>query len=116
MSSTGLTGYGGPVKALVFDGDERKFELWQVKFLGFPRRQKLNGVLSATSPDDVNANKNAEVFALLVQCLDDRSLSLIIRDADNDGRKALEILREHYLSKGKPKVISLYTVNLLEEK
>ena len=103
MSSTGLTGYGGPAKAPVFDGDEWKFELWQVKFLGFLRLQKLNGVLSATNPDDVDANKNAEVFALLVQCLDDRSLSLFIHDADKDGRKALETLREHYLSKGKPK-------------
>ena len=41
--------------------------------------------------------------------MDDKSLSLVIRDARDNGRKALIILREHYLSKGKPKVISLYT-------
>ena len=33
----------------------------------------------------------------------------VIRDAQDNERKALTISREHYLSKGKPKVISLYT-------
>ena len=33
----------------------------------------------------------------------------MIRDARDNGRKALKILREHYLSKGESKVISLYT-------
>ena len=41
--------------------------------------------------------------------LDNKSLSLVIRDARDNGRKALRILREHYLSKGKLKVISLCT-------
>ena len=53
--------------------------------------------------------KNATVFAELIQYLDNKSLSLVIRDAQNNERKALTLLREHYLSKGKPKVISLYT-------
>ena len=30
-------------------------------------------------------------------------------DAKDDGRKALQILREHYTSSGKPKAIALYT-------
>ena len=37
------------------------------------------------------------------------SLSLIIRDAKNDGRKALEILRKHYLSSSETRVIGLFT-------
>ena len=53
--------------------------------------------------------KNATVFSELVQYLDKKSLSLVIRNAQENGRKALTILREHYLSKGKPKVISLNT-------
>ena len=53
--------------------------------------------------------KNSTVFAKLIENLDDKSLSLVIRDERDNGRKALMILREHYLSKGKPKVISLYT-------
>lgn len=32
-----------------------------------------------------------------------------MRDAADDGRKALKILREHYAGKGKPRVISLCT-------
>ena len=32
-----------------------------------------------------------------------------IREAKDDGRKALSVLREHYQGKGKPRVIALYT-------
>ena len=32
-----------------------------------------------------------------------------MRDAKDDGKKALQILKEHYMSQGKPKVIALYT-------
>ena len=53
--------------------------------------------------------KNATVFTEFIQYLDDKSLSLIMRDAKDNRRKALGILREHYLSKRMPKVISLYT-------
>ncbi|XP_067051318.1 uncharacterized protein [Acropora muricata] len=56
-----------------------------------------------------NAEKRASAFAELVQCLDDRSLSLVIREANNDGREALKVLREHYQGKGKPRIIALYT-------
>ena len=77
--------------------------------MGHLRIQKLHEVISAADPSTVDPAKNAEVFAQLAIFLDDRSLSLIMRDAKDDGRKALEILNEHYISKGKPKVISLYT-------
>ncbi len=105
-----LTGYG-PRNRLYFDGDERKYELWEVKFLGYMRLQKLHNVIDppASSTTAADVTKNAEAFAELIQFLDDRSLSLVMRDAKDDGREALRILREHYLSKGKPKVISLYT-------
>ena len=45
--------------------------------------------------------KNATIFAELIQYLDDKSLLLVIRDVRDNGRKALTILREHYLSKRK---------------
>src|SRR6218665_1799002 len=96
------TGYE-PRMRLIFDGYERKYELWEVKFLGFMRLHNLHIVcVSEEAPD---AEKNAEAFAELIQCLDDRSLSLVIRDARANGKKALEILREHYLGKSKPKII-----------
>ena len=80
-----------------------------MKFLGYMRIQKLHETILAKPDEQIEAGKNAEAFAELVQCLDDRSLSLVIRDAKDDGRKALQILRDHYLSKSKPKIIGLYT-------
>ena len=56
-----------------------------------------------------DAEENAEASARLIQYLDDRSLSLVIREACDDGRKTLSILRVHCISKSKPRVISLYT-------
>eukprot|EP00795_Rhopilema_esculentum_P006613 gene6613-12151_t len=61
------------------------------------------------SDEDVNPSKNEEAFAELIQFLDDKSLSLIMRDAVDDGRNALKILRAHYAGTGKPRIISLYT-------
>ena len=73
----------------MFDGDESKYELWEVRFLGYMRKQKL---LEAILPgEEPAAGKKAEAFAELVLFLDDRSLSLIIRDAKDDGREALKI-------------------------
>ena len=59
--------------------------------------------------EPVNPNKNAVAYGEMVQFLDDISLSLLIWDAKNDGRKALNILREHYQPRGKQKVMTMYT-------
>ena len=109
-TSLNMTGYG-PRRTLIFDGDESKYELWEVKFLGYMRLQKLYNVVvkkdgETTAPE---AEANARAFAELVQCLDDRSLALVIREAKDDGRKSLGVLRKHYQGKGKPRVIALYT-------
>ena len=45
-TSVNLTGYG-PRRTLVFDGDESKYELWEVKFLGYVPLQKLYDVVIA---------------------------------------------------------------------
>ena len=45
----------------------------------------------------------------LMKSLDDRSLVLLVREAKDDGRKALNVLREHYRGKDKPRIIALYT-------
>lgn len=111
---TNPTGYGprrdttgGRWQRLVFNGDENNYELWEAKFLGHMRIIGLKDtILSTTNPD---VEKNAECYAELIQFLDDKSLSLVMRDAADDGRKALKILRDHYDSKGKPRIIALYT-------
>ena len=88
----------GPSARLIFDGDERKFELWEIKFLGYLRLKKLDAILTPLAEDAnkearaADATKNADAYAELIQCLDDRSLTLVIREAANDGRKALSIL------------------------
>ena len=83
-----------------------------MKFLGYLKLRKLKDTillpLSAAKPEGFDF-KNEEVFAELIQFLDDRSLSLVMRDAADDGRKALKILRDHYAGTGKPRIISLYT-------
>ena len=101
------TGYELRTNRLYFNGDENIYDLWEVKFIAYLRTQKLHNVLDAD--DQVDANKNADLYAELVQVLDDRSLSLVMREAKNNGRKAFQILRDHYKPKGKPRIISLYT-------
>ena len=117
------TGYGPRTSRPVFHGNrlwatgygkEDGYELWEIKFLGYMRLQKLvNTILPADSggvaAENLDAGKNAEAFAELTLCLDDKSLTLIFRDAKDDGRKALSILRGHYLSSSETRVIGLYT-------
>ena len=103
-------GYGPTTRNhLIFNGDESEYELFKFKFLAYMRLQKLHTVFEGIEETTPNAAENADAFAELLQVLDDRSLSLIIRDAKDDGRKALLILREHYLGKIKPRIICLYT-------
>ncbi|XP_067949474.1 uncharacterized protein [Watersipora subatra] len=52
--------------------------------------------------------KNRMAYAELVQVLDEKSLSLVMTDAANDGKKALSILRQHFASTEKPRVLTLY--------
>ena len=91
------TGYGPSSRygRLLFDRDERKYEQWEVKFLGYMRLRKLKDSITAADDVDVTAAKKEETFAELIQFLDDKSLALVMRDARDDGRKALKILRAH---------------------
>ena len=97
-----LTGYGprNQWQNLTFDGDERKFELWEQKILGYMKLKKLKETLVGTG--DIDAEKNELAYAELIQFLDERSLTLIMRDAPDDGRAAFQILRDRYAGKGKP--------------
>ena len=100
---------------LLFDGEENNYELWEAKFLGHLRLQGLKDIIltepTTEEADELleDAEKNAEAYAELIQFLDDKSLSLVMRDAADDGREALQILRNYYQGRGKPRIISLYT-------
>ena len=81
-----------------------------MKFLGYLRLQKLyEMVIPKEGETAPSAEKRASAFAELVQCLDERSFSLVIREANNDGREVLKVQREHYQGKGKPRIVALYT-------
>lgn len=97
----------------MFDGDETKYEIWETKVLGYLHLLGLRDTVlkEPNSEAEVAADgkKNADSYAELIQFLDDKSLSLIMRDAPDNGRRALEILRDYYAGKGKPRIINLYT-------
>ena len=95
---TTSTGYGPRTSRPFFYGNEERYELWEVKFVGYLRLQKLHDTIlqpgeGGLAADKLDAEKNAEAFAELTLSIDDRSLSLVLRDAKDDGRKALKILR-----------------------
>ena len=64
-------------------------------------------ILPSEEPPD--KAKNEERYAELIQFLDNKGLSLVMRDAADDSRKALKILREHYASQSNQRIITLYT-------
>ena len=99
---------GGRWQRLVFDGDENNFELWKVTFLGHLRLMGLKETMVSTE-ENIDDEKNEECYAKCIQFLDDKSLSLVMQEATDDGRKALHILQSHYASQGKPRIIALYT-------
>jgi hypothetical protein len=77
--------------------DKNKHELWKVKLLPQMRLQNETRYLCEVI-------QNADAFGELVQCLDDRSLLLVIRKAKEKGlvrRKNIKRTREAENSRGK---------------
>ena len=61
-----------------------------VKFLEYLRIQQLHQIILSLTDQSDNMDfveKNATVFAELIQCLDNRSLSLVMRAAKDNGQK-----------------------------
>ena len=96
-----------------FDGDKTKYKLWETKMLGhfhlLGLKDTVLGEPRSEAERAADPKKNADAYAEMILLLDDKSLSLIMRDASNDGRRALKMLREYYAAKGKPRIINLYT-------
>ena len=110
----GSTGYGpagGRWQRLQFDGDERKYEQWELRFLGYMLQHDLKSTVLPAKEDELveDAAKQERAFAEMIQFLDDKSLGLVMRDAEDNGRAALKLLREHYAGSSKPRIISMYT-------
>ena len=94
---------------LLFDGDETKYEIWETKLLGYLHTLNLKDAILGKNlnGDETDTERNEEAYNELIQFLDDKSLSLIMREATDNGREAPRILRDHYAGKGKPRIISL---------
>ncbi len=92
----------------MFSGDEQAYDLWEVRFLGYLAIQNLKKTI-LPSEDNPDASKNEKAYAELVMLLDEKSLSMVMTDAADNGRKALSILRDHYRGSSKPRILTLYT-------
>ena len=106
------SGYG-PRNRLLFDGNPANYSTWETRFTSslFTNDKDVHTAIlplrTKTNPAN-HADKNHLAYAELVQVIDEKSLQLIMHDAANDGRKALQILRQHYASTEKPRVLCLY--------
>ena len=83
------------------------YDIWEVRFLGYMALQGLKETI-LPSNTTVGSTKNEKAYAELVMLLDEKLLSMIMTDAIDDGRKALEMLRDHYKGIGKPRILTLY--------
>ena len=83
LSANLSTGYG-PRSKLMFSGQETDYDLWEIRMLAYMRLQDLKKVIqpSTTAAD---AALNEKAYAELVMLLDEKSLSLIMTDAVDDG-------------------------------
>ena len=108
--ASGSIGYGPqhPSMRLYFDGEEANYEQWELKFLAYMKIQKLKDVINPDSTSITSDDQNESAFSQLVQYLDPRSTALIMRDALNDGRKAMKILRDHYKGSTHQRAISMW--------
>ena len=86
------------------NSEERKYESSETKTLGYLKLKRLK---EGFALGKIVANKNQLVFAELVQYLDKRSLSLMMRDAKDNVGEALRKLRAHYTGSRKPRIITL---------
>ena len=66
---------------LLFNGDKTKYEIWETKFLGYLCTLGLKDAISAKNPngDETDTERNEEAYAKLIQFLNDKSLSLVMR-------------------------------------
>ena len=93
-----------------FDGNESKYELWEVNVLRYLRIQHLHQIiLSPTDQsDDMDIVEKNATFAKLIQYLDDKSLSLI-RDAQDN------IKGTSFVKRKAESYFSLYRANIFEK-
>ena len=83
--------HSGRWSRLLFDADEKNYEIWEIKFLGHLRLQGLKGIITSEPEGDETEEEvasNAEAYAEMIQFLDNKSLSLVMREAADDGARS----------------------------
>lgn len=74
---------GDTSSRLCFDGDEKYYQLWETKFLDRLLLQGLKGTIlhePSTHADEEEGEDEDKERNALIQFLDDKSLSLVMRD------------------------------------
>ena len=111
------TGYGPSDtnwRSIHCNGLAESYNMWEVRFLNYlytldPALQKAILPAEPGVKDDADYDiKNKRAFAEMVQRLDERSLHLVVTDANNNARGSLNILRNYYASSEKPRILTLY--------
>ncbi|KAJ8365023.1 hypothetical protein SKAU_G00138540 [Synaphobranchus kaupii] len=99
-----------------FDGKAEEYELWEERMLCCMHGVGLKETILREPPGDltavqkaIDAKLNADAYCELAPLLDNTSLGLIFRDTKDKGRESLRVLREHYIGKGRPRIVTLYT-------
>ncbi|KAF7214567.1 putative LOC107376767-like protein [Nothobranchius furzeri] len=101
-----------------FHGEEARYHISEKRFLAYMKTIGLKEVILgrqlATGANDAQeaaefGRKNELAYAELCGCLDDKTPTLILYEAPDDGKKSLEILRHHFESEEKPQIFGLYT-------
>ena len=99
----------------MFDGRAEEYELWEERMLCCMHRVRLKETILNEPGGPLTAEErakdeelNADAYCSLAPLLDNVSLGLIFRDCKNKGRESLQVLREHYIGKGRPRIVSLY--------
>ena len=101
MNSTGY----GPSGRLLFNGEEENYKIWEMKFLAYMRTKELRNAIDPDATGIVAVASRERAFAELVQVLDDRSLNLIMSDAEGDAKTAMLILRDHYAGTSEQRIL-----------
>eukprot|EP00794_Sanderia_malayensis_P017214 gene17214-18935_t len=108
-SSRFSTGYG-PRSRIYFNGEAESFSIWKTRFTNYlyTLDKGIHDAIAGEEEGDDFEEYNRQAYAELVQVLDERSLQLVMNDAANDGQAAFQILKNHYASIEKPRVLTLY--------
>ena len=106
QSTPDLTGYGpstlGPRHRFkIFNGDAQTYSNWEDSFMAGMRFTKLHYAFpkyANARPASFNLTESKQyIYDYLTGCIDSMSHGIIRREAPDDGVKALDVLRAHYL-------------------